>query len=94
MYRHLGIACITCTFIQIVSNTWCAKMTVHPELVLPRLAAEVLYSTPFARGYARWLLTEIFRYKPFLAELPADEGSPEWCLRPQAIPREVSKPIF
>ena len=30
-----------------------------------------------------------FRYKAFLSELPADEASPEWCLRPQEIPREV-----
>eukprot|EP00903_Cladosiphon_okamuranus_P011978 g11249.t1 len=35
------------------------------------------------------LITPDPRYKPFLAELSADEASPEWCLRPQAIPWEV-----
>lgn len=44
---------------------------------------------PLARGHWHWFLAERFRYKPFLAELPADEASPQWCLRPKAIPREV-----
>ncbi|CAN0008939.1 unnamed protein product [Ectocarpus sp. 6 AP-2014] len=35
------------------------------------------------------LITPDPRYKGFLPELPIDEASPEWCLRPQEIPREV-----
>ncbi|CAM9316812.1 unnamed protein product [Laminaria digitata] len=36
------------------------------------------------------LITPDPRFKPFLRELPMDEASPEWRLRPQNIPREVT----
>lgn len=37
--------------------------------------------------------TVVNRFKPFLPELPADEASPEWCLRPREIHREVGNSL-
>lgn len=31
------------------------------------------------------------RFKPYVPEIDIDEASPEWCLRPKALPREVGR---